>query len=166
MNINTVSFTTYNHQITFTITGYFYYMLWIRFQVLLDELLKIIFTSNPLEPDPGHASNLSCNFEGDLMIRSGKTNCIYINNGSLWENKPDVELTMMHELKHAAIPHPVLTAQNILAFGLHAFNSQYTARPPWCNFYLNSIIRERDTANTQVLITKNNLMVCNRSNLW
>ena len=41
---------------------------------------KIILFLNPFEPDPGHVSNLSCNFVGDLMIRSAKTNCIYIQN--------------------------------------------------------------------------------------
>ena len=35
---------------------------------------------NPLEPDTDLVGNISCNFGGDLMLRSGKTDCIYIKN--------------------------------------------------------------------------------------
>ena len=40
---------------------------------------------NPLEPDPGHISNLSCNFGGDLMTISGRNMCIYVQNLQ-WES--------------------------------------------------------------------------------
>ena len=43
-------------------------------------VLKLFLLQNLLEPDPWHVSNLSCNFGDDLMIRSGKTNCIYMQN--------------------------------------------------------------------------------------
>ena len=38
------------------------------------------FQLNLLEPDLQHVINFSCDFWGDLMIRSGNTNCIYIQN--------------------------------------------------------------------------------------
>ena len=38
-----------------------------------------------MEPDPGHVGNLSCNFGGDLMTRSGKNKCICVQNLQ-WES--------------------------------------------------------------------------------
>ena len=54
-------------------------MLYIQFKVVLDNFKKkTIFTSKPLETDLGHACNLSYDFEGDLMIRSGKNKCMCV----------------------------------------------------------------------------------------
>ena len=46
-----------------------------------------LLDQNPRELDPGYVNDLSCNVGGDLMLRSSKTKCIYIQNLH-WENKP------------------------------------------------------------------------------
>ena len=34
----------------------------------------------PLELDPGHVSDVSYDFGGDLVLKSSKTSCIYVQN--------------------------------------------------------------------------------------
>ena len=60
-------------------------MPWIRFQrvevKIIQQKVKIKqFISIHLKPDLQHVMNVSCDFGGDLMIKSGKTHCIYIQN--------------------------------------------------------------------------------------
>ena len=69
---------------------------------------SFLFFHCTLEPDPGHVSNLSCNFLGDPMLGSAKINCIHKAYGKL---NHDVELNHYVRVKPCPIAHPVHAIQ-------------------------------------------------------